>query len=114
MAPPRGAAQRPNGSTRPQAWGLNETRRAVPGWRGGLMSGAGPVTIGIVAGEASGDALGAALIDAVRRRQPSVRFAGIAGPRMEAAGCEAWVPLERLAVRGFAEVVAHLPGLISL
>jgi lipid-A-disaccharide synthase len=78
------------------------------------MSGAGPVTIGIVAGEASGDALGAALIDAVRRRQPSVRFAGIAGPRMEAAGCEAWAPLERLAVRGFAEVVAHLPGLISL
>jgi lipid-A-disaccharide synthase len=71
-------------------------------------------TIGIIAGEASGDALGAALIQAVRRRRPSVRFAGIAGPRMEAAGCEAWVSMERLAVRGFSEVVAHLPALIAL
>ncbi len=72
------------------------------------------VTIGIVAGEASGDALGAALIHAVRRRRPTVRFAGIAGPRMEAAGCEIWAPLERLAVRGFSEVVAHLPALVAL
>ncbi|MDQ2917725.1 MAG: lipid-A-disaccharide synthase, partial [Pseudomonadota bacterium] len=72
------------------------------------------VTIGIVAGEASGDALGAALIHAVRHRRPTVRFAGIAGPRMEAAGCEIWAPLERLAVRGFSEVVAHLPALVAL
>jgi lipid-A-disaccharide synthase len=75
---------------------------------------AAPVTIGIVAGEASGDALGATLIHAVRRRRPWVRFAGIAGPRMEAAGCDVWAPSERLAVRGFAEVVAHLPALIAL
>lgn len=72
------------------------------------------VTIGIVAGEASGDALGAALIHAVRRRRPAVRFAGIAGPGMEAAGCEIWAPLEQLAVRGFSEVVAHLPALVAL
>ena len=71
-------------------------------------------TIGIIAGEASGDALGAALIHAVRRRRPAVRFAGIAGPKMEAAGCEAWAPMERLAVRGFSEVLAHLPALIAL
>jgi lipid-A-disaccharide synthase len=71
-------------------------------------------TIGIVAGEASGDALGAALIHAVRRQRPGVRFAGIAGPKMEAAGCEAWAPIDRLAVRGFSEVVAHLPRLIAL
>ena len=70
---------------------------------------AAPVTIGIVAGEASGDALAATLIHAVRRQRPSVRFAGIAGPKMEAAGCEAWAPTEELAVRGFVEVVAHLP-----
>ena len=70
--------------------------------------------VGIVAGEASGDALGATLIHAVRRQQPSVRFAGIAGPKMEAAGCEAWASTEALAVRGFAEVVAHLPKLIAL
>jgi lipid-A-disaccharide synthase len=74
----------------------------------------GAVTIGIVAGEASGDALGAALIDAVRRRRPAVRFAGIAGPKMQAAGCEAWASLEQLAVRGFTEVIAHLPALLAL
>jgi lipid-A-disaccharide synthase len=72
------------------------------------------VTVGIVAGETSGDALAATLIHAVRARCPSVRFAGIAGPRMEAAGCEAWYPLEKLAVRGFAEVVAHLPELVRI
>jgi lipid-A-disaccharide synthase len=72
------------------------------------------VTVGIVAGETSGDALAATLIHAVRARCPNVRFAGIAGPRMEAAGCEAWYPLEKLAVRGFAEVVAHLPELIRI
>jgi lipid-A-disaccharide synthase len=73
-----------------------------------------PVTIGIVAGEASGDALAATLIDAVRRRRPAVRFAGIAGPKMHAAGCEVLAPLEQLAVRGFSEVIAHLPALIAL
>jgi lipid-A-disaccharide synthase len=75
---------------------------------------AAPVTIGIVAGEASGDALAAALIVAVRARFPNVRFAGVAGPRMERAGCEVWFPLEKLAVRGFVEVVAHLPELFAL
>jgi lipid-A-disaccharide synthase len=72
------------------------------------------VTVGIVAGEASGDALAATLIHAVRSRCPNVRFAGIAGPRMEAAGCDAWYPLEKLAVRGFAEVIAHLPELFRI
>jgi lipid-A-disaccharide synthase len=75
---------------------------------------AAPITIGIVAGEASGDALGAELIHAVRRERPSVRFAGIAGPRMEAAGCEVWASAEQLAVRGFVEVVSHLPALVAL
>ena len=68
------------------------------------------ITIGIVAGEASGDALGAELIRALRPRLPSARFAGIAGPRMEAAGCEAWYPISRLALRGYAEVLAELPA----
>jgi len=72
------------------------------------------VTIGIVAGEASGDALAATLIAAVRERHPNIRFAGIAGPKMQAAGCEVWVPLERLAVRGFSEVIAHLPELLRI
>jgi lipid-A-disaccharide synthase len=72
------------------------------------------ITIGIVAGEASGDALAAALIRGVRERRGDVRFAGIAGPRMEAEGCDVWAPMERLAVRGFVEVLAHLPGLFAL
>lgn len=70
----------------------------------------GPL-VGIVAGEASGDALAATLIRTVTSRHPHVRFAGIAGPKMQAEGCEAWVPMERLAVRGFVEVLAHLPEL---
>lgn len=79
------------------------------------MNGDAPaVTIGIVAGEASGDALAATLIEAVRARCPQVRFVGIAGPRMEAAGCTAWYPAEKLAVRGFAEVVRHLPELLRI
>jgi len=72
------------------------------------------VTVGIVAGEASGDALAATLIHAVRARCPNVQFAGIAGPRMEAAGCAVWFPLEKLAVRGFVEVLAHLPELFRI
>ena len=72
------------------------------------------ITIGVVAGEASGDALAAALIRGVHERRGDVRFAGIAGPRMEAEGCDVWAPMERLAVRGFVEVLAHLPGLFAL
>jgi lipid-A-disaccharide synthase len=72
------------------------------------------ITIGIVAGEASGDALAATLIDAVRSRRADVRFAGIAGPRMQAAGCEVLAPQDALAVRGLTEVVAHLPSLVAL
>jgi lipid-A-disaccharide synthase len=74
----------------------------------------GAVTIGIVAGEASGDALAASLIQAVRSRIPNARFVGVAGPRMEAAGCEAWYPLEMLSVRGLVEVVSRLPELVAL
>ncbi len=73
-----------------------------------------PLTIGIVAGEASGDALGAMLIHAVRARWPEVRFVGIAGPKMQAAGAHAWFPLESLAVRGFVEVLSRLPDLVRL
>ena len=72
------------------------------------------ITIGIVAGEASGDALAAALIRAMRSQRPSVRFAGIAGPKMEAEGCEAWASTDDLAVRGISEVVSHLPRLLAL
>jgi lipid-A-disaccharide synthase len=77
-------------------------------------SGEANVTIGIVAGESSGDALAAALIAAVRRLRPAIRFVGVAGPKMEAAGCEAFASTDELSVRGFSEVVAHLPRLVAL
>jgi lipid-A-disaccharide synthase len=72
------------------------------------------VTIGIVAGEASGDALGAELIRALRALLPDARFVGIGGPRMGAAGCELWYQHSELALRGYAEVVTHLPRLLRI
>jgi lipid-A-disaccharide synthase len=72
------------------------------------------LTIGLVAGESSGDNLGAALIDAIRAEAPSARFVGVAGPRMKAAGCEAIADAEELAVMGLFEVLHHLPRLLGL
>ena len=77
-------------------------------------SGGAPPTVGIVAGEASGDTLAAALIGAVRARDPRIRFVGVAGPKMQAQGCETWVPLETLSVGGFVEVLAHLPEILRV
>jgi lipid-A-disaccharide synthase len=75
---------------------------------------AAPLRVAIVAGEHSGDQLGAALIAALRERLPSVECFGVAGPRMVAAGCEAYASSEELAVMGLAEVVRHLPRLLRL
>ena len=69
---------------------------------------------GLVAGEASGDALGAGLIRALRERVPGASFEGVAGPEMVAAGCEQWEPAESLAVMGLVEPLAHIPRLLRL
>jgi lipid-A-disaccharide synthase len=73
-----------------------------------------PLRVGLVAGEASGDTLGADLIQALRRHAPDTEFFGVAGPKMQAAGCEVWEPAESFAVMGLFEVLRDLPRLLRL
>lgn len=70
--------------------------------------------IGIVANEASGDILGAALAREIRKRVPEVRFVGVAGPRMQEEGCETLFAMERLSVMGLMEVLGQLRELLGL
>ena len=68
--------------------------------------------LGLVAGEASGDLLGAHFVNALKQAHPGLRVAGIAGPRLIEAGVEAIYPSEKLAVNGYVEVLRHLPELL--
>ncbi|MDA8128136.1 MAG: lipid-A-disaccharide synthase [Betaproteobacteria bacterium] len=70
------------------------------------------IDLGVVAGEASGDLLGAHFVGALKQRFPHLHAAGIAGPRLVRAGVDAVYPSEKLAVNGYVEVLRHLPELL--
>ncbi len=71
-------------------------------------------TLGMVAGEASGDLLASLVLAGVKRRWPQAQCMGIGGPRMAEQGFEAWWPHERLAVRGYIEVLRHYRGIVAI
>lgn len=73
-----------------------------------------PLRIGIVAGEPSGDILGAGLIEAIKQRCPGVVFEGIAGPLMIDKGATSQVPMERLSVMGLVEVLGRILELMRI
>ncbi len=70
--------------------------------------------IAIVAGEASGDLLGAHLISALKKQRKDLTFFGIAGPKMMNEGATSLFSMEKLSVRGYFEVIKHLRGLLKL
>ena len=69
--------------------------------------------IALLAGEASGDLLGAPLLQALRERLPHARFSGVGGPAMQAAGLHSLTDMERLSVMGLVEVLRHLPDILA-
>lgn len=73
-----------------------------------------PLRIAIVAGEASGDILGADLVTHLRQRFPDAEFEGLAGPRMQALGVSSLYPMERLSVMGILPILMRLPELLGV
>jgi lipid-A-disaccharide synthase len=71
-----------------------------------------PIIIAVIAGEHSGDLLGAGLVAELRQRFPSAQFVGVGGPLMQAQGMQSLVPMDDLAVMGLAEVLGRLPTLL--
>lgn len=75
---------------------------------------AGALSFAMVAGEASGDLLAGLLIQGLHARWPQAHGVGIGGPRMLAQGFDAWWPHEKLAVRGYVEVLRHYRGIVAI
>lgn len=71
-------------------------------------------TLAMVAGEASGDLLASLMIRGLRARWPQAKLVGIGGPRMAEQGFEAWWPHEKLAVRGYVEVLRHYREIVGI
>lgn len=73
-----------------------------------------PLKVAILAGEASGDVLGAGLMRALKSHDPDIEFAGIGGDQMHQEGLQSRVPMERLSVMGISEVAGRLPELLRI
>ena len=72
------------------------------------------IRVALMAGEASGDLLGAHLLAALKERIPRLEAFGIGGPQMQSAGMQSWYPMEWFAVRGYVEVIRSLPKLLRV
>lgn len=68
----------------------------------------------MVAGEASGDLLAGLLLDGMKARWPQLKANGIGGPQMARRGFEAWWPHDKLAVRGYVEVLRHYREIVGI
>ena len=80
----------------------------------GATGGSASPLLALVAGETSGDLLAGLLLDGLRARWPDLRAGGIGGPQMARRGFEAWWPSEKLAVRGYVEVLRHYPEIVGI
>ncbi|MBI0154946.1 lipid-A-disaccharide synthase [Gilliamella sp. W8128] len=72
------------------------------------------LTIALVAGETSGDILGAGLIRTLKKHHPNIKFVGIAGPLMQTEGCQAWYEMDELSVMGIVEVLGRLRRILAI
>ena len=72
-----------------------------------------PIRIGVVAGEASGDSLGAGLMRELKKRLSHLSFEGIGGPQMKALGCRSLYPMEQLSIIGF-ESINKYPEILGI